>query len=112
MSTLWRLRGSWLLQVATIVLVCFGNAFSQVSYKVTDLGALGNDNLACAMSINTEGWVVIQDASMVPGQQDNAGGKILKARDAIEINGSQFDLGTLGGQNSWMNWARSTTSGK
>jgi len=104
MSTLWRLRGSWLLQVATIVLVCFGNAFSQVSYKVIDLGALGNDNLACAMSINNEGWVVIQDASMVPGQQDNAGGKILKARDAIEINGSQFDLGTLGGQNSWMNW--------
>ena len=104
MSTLWRLRGSWLLQVATIVLVCFGNAFSQVSYKVTDLGALGNDNLSCAMSINNEGWVVIQDASMVPGQQDNAGGKILKARDAIEINGSQFDLGTLGGKNSWMNW--------
>jgi len=104
MSTLWRLRGSWILRVATIVLVCFGNSFSQVSYKVTDLGALGNDNLACAMSINNEGWVVIQDASMVPGQQDNAGGKILKARDAIEINGSQFDLGTLGGQNSWMNW--------
>ena len=104
MSTLWRLQGSWILQVTTIVLVCFGNAFSQVSYKVTDLGALGNDNLACAMSINNEGWVVIQDASMVPGQQDNAGGKILKARDAIEINGSQFDLGTLGGQNSWMNW--------
>ena len=46
MSTLWRLRGSWLLQVATIVLACFGNAFSQVSYKVTDLGAEGNDNLS------------------------------------------------------------------
>jgi probable HAF family extracellular repeat protein len=104
MSTLWRLRGSCILRVTTIVLVCFGNAFSQVSYKVTDLGALGNDNLACAMSINNEGWVVIQDASMVPGQQDNAGGTILKARDAIEINGSQLDLGTLGGQNSWMNW--------
>jgi probable HAF family extracellular repeat protein len=104
MSTLWRLQGSWILRVTTIVLVCFGNAFSQLSYKVTDLGALGNDNLACAMSINNEGWVVIQDASMVPGQQDNAGGKILKARDAIEINGSQFDLGTLGGENSWMNW--------
>ena len=41
---------------------------------------------------------------MVPGQQDNAGGTILKARDAIGINGSQMDLGTLGGQNSWMNW--------
>ncbi|HLX83523.1 MAG TPA: hypothetical protein VKR59_06485 [Terriglobales bacterium] len=56
------------------------------------------------MSINKEGWVVIQDARMVPGEQDNAGGTILKARDAIEINGSQFDLGTLGGKNSWMNW--------
>jgi uncharacterized membrane protein len=104
MGTLRQLRNFWMPWVTTIVLVCFGNAFSQVSYKVTDLGALGNDNLACAMSINNEGWVVIQDASMVPGQQDNAGGKILKARDAIEINGSQFDLGTLGGQNSWMNW--------
>ena len=41
---------------------------------------------------------------MVPGQQDNAGGQILKARDALGINGFQFDLGTLGGQNSWMNW--------
>ena len=99
-----QLQNFWILQVTTIVLVCFGNAFSQVSYKVTDLGALGSDNLSCAMSINNEGWVVIQDASMVPGQQDNAGGKILKARDAIEIHGSQFDLGTLGGENSWMNW--------
>jgi probable HAF family extracellular repeat protein len=60
--------------------------------------------LGCAMSINNEGLTVIQDASMVPGQQDNAGGTILKARDAIGINGSQIDLGTLGGENSWMNW--------
>ena len=104
MSTLRRLQNYWILQVTTIVLVCFGNAFSQVSYKVTDLGALGNDNLGCAMSINNEGWVVIQDASMVPGQQDNAGGTILQARDAIGINGFQIDLGTLGGPNSWMNW--------
>jgi probable HAF family extracellular repeat protein len=92
------------VRVTTIVLLCFGNAFSQVSYKVTDLGALGKDNLACAMSINSQGWVVIQDARMVPGEQDNAGGKILEARDAIDINGVQIDLGTLGGANSWMNW--------
>jgi probable HAF family extracellular repeat protein len=104
MNTLRQLRNNWMPWVATMVLVCFGNAFSQVSYKVTDLGALGNDNLSCAMSINNEGWVVIQDASMVPGQQDNAGGKILKASDAIVLNGTQFDLGTLGGKNSWMNW--------
>ena len=98
---LWNFSTLWL---TTIVLALFGNAAAQASYRVTDLGALGNDNLSCAMSINNEGWVVIQDASMVPGEQDNAGGKILKASDAIEINGSQFDLGTLGGKNSWMNW--------
>lgn len=104
MRTLRQLRNCWIPCVTTIVLACFSNAVAQESYKVTDLGALGNDNLGCAMSINKEGWVVIQDASMVPGQQDNAGGKILKARDALGINGFQFDLGTLGGQNSWMNW--------
>jgi probable HAF family extracellular repeat protein len=104
MNMMRQLGNFWILWIATIVLACSSDAVAQTSYKVTDLGALGNDNLACAMSINNEGSVVIQDASMVPGQQDNAGGTILKARDAIEINGSQLDLGTLGGQNSWMNW--------
>ena len=101
---LGQLGNFWILRVTTIVLACCISAIAQESYKVIDLGALGNDNLGCAMSINNEGWVVIQDASMVPGQQDNAGGTILKARDALGINGFQFDLGTLGGQNSWMNW--------
>jgi probable HAF family extracellular repeat protein len=104
MNMLGQLGNFWILRVTTIVLACCISAIAQESYKVIDLGALGNDNLGCAMSINNEGWVVIQDASMVPGQQDNAGGTILKARDALGINGFQFDLGTLGGQNSWMNW--------
>lgn len=105
MNTLRQLRNFWTPWVATVVLACFSNAAAQTSYRVTDLGTLGNDNLSCAMSINNEGWVVIQDASMVPGEQDNAGGKILKARDALGINGfPQIDLHTLGGQNSWMNW--------
>jgi len=112
MSTLRRLQNYWILRVTTIVLACFSNAVAQASYKVTDLGVLGNDNLGCAMSINNEGWTVIQDASMVPGQQDNAGGTILKARDAIGINGSQMDLGTLGGQNSWMNWGEINDRGQ
>jgi len=106
MSTLklrW-LRNFWILWVTTLVLACFSDAFAQTSYRVTDLGTLGNDNLSCAMSVNNQGLVLFQDASMVPGEQDNAGGKILKARDAIGINGSQVDLGTLGGENSWMNW--------
>ena len=101
---LGQLGNFWILRVTTIVLVCCISAIAQESDRVTDLGALGNDNLGCAMSINNEGWTVIQDASMVPGQQDNAGGTILKARDAIGINGFQIDLGTLGGPNSWMNW--------
>ena len=101
---LGQLGNFYILRFTTIVLACSISAIAQQSYKVTDLGALGNDNLACAMSINNEGWVVIQDASMVPGQQDNAGGTILKARDALGIDGLQFDLGTLGGKNSWMNW--------
>jgi probable HAF family extracellular repeat protein len=104
MRMIKQLRSFWMLWVATIVLACCISAIAQESYKVIDLGTLGNDNLSCAMSINNEGWTVIQDASMVPGQQDNAGGTILKARDAIAINGIQLDLGTLGGKNSWMNW--------
>jgi probable HAF family extracellular repeat protein len=112
MSTLRRLRNFWVPCVTTMVLACFSNAVAQAGYKVTDLGALGKDNLGCAMSINDEGWTVIQDASMVPGQQDNAGGKILKARDAIGIDGFQIDLGTLGGENSWMNWGEINDRGQ
>ena len=107
-----QLGNFWILGVTTIVLTCSGNAFAQQSYKIIDLGALGNDNLGCAMSVNNEGWTVIQDASMVPGQQDNAGGTILKARDALGIDGLQFDLGTLGGKNSWMNWGEINNFGQ
>ena len=112
MNTLRRLRNLWIPCVTTILLGCFSDAVAQVRYQVTDLGTLGNDNLSCAMSINNKGWTVIQDASMVPGQQDNAGGTILKARDAIVINGSQIDLRTLGGQNSWMNWGEINDRGQ
>lgn len=104
MRTLRQLQNFWLPCVTTMILACFTNAVAQTGYKVKDLGALENNNLSCAMSINNEGQVVIQDAVMVPGQQDNAGGTILKARDAIYVNGRQIDLRTLGGQNSWMNW--------
>ena len=84
-----------MLWVTTIVLAGLGNAVAQASYRVTDLGTLGNDNLSCAMSVNNQGWTLFQDANMVPGQLDNAGGTILNASDAIDVNGSQFDLGTL-----------------
>ena len=55
MSTLRRLRNFWILWVTTVVLACFSNAVAQASYKVTDLGTEGNDNLGCAMSLNEAG---------------------------------------------------------
>src|ERR1700726_4881241 len=105
MITLRRLRNFWILWVTTIVLACFGNAFAQASYRVTDLGAEGNDNLGCAMSVNNEGWTEIMAGNLPPGQQDNIGGQLLNGRALIDVDGFKFDLGTLGGPNSWMNWS-------
>ena len=104
MITLRRLRNFWILWVTTIVLACFGNAVAQASYRVTDLGAEGNDNLGCAMSVNNEGWTEIMAGNLPPGQQDNIGGQLLNGRALIDVDGFKFDLGTLGGPNSWMNW--------
>ena len=59
MSALRQLRNFWISWVATIVLASFSNAVAQTSYKVTDLGTEGNNNLACAMSVNNEGWTEI-----------------------------------------------------
>jgi hypothetical protein len=53
-----------------MLLVCFSYAVAQATYKVTDLGAEGNDNLGCAMSVNDQGWTEIMAANMPPGQQD------------------------------------------
>jgi probable HAF family extracellular repeat protein len=106
MSTPRQLRNFWILWVATFVLVCFGNAFAQASYKVTDLGSEGNDNLGCAMSVNNEGWTEVMAGSLPPGEQDSLSGTLLNGRALIGIDGFKFDLGTLGGQNSWMNWGQ------
>jgi probable HAF family extracellular repeat protein len=99
-----RLRGSWILWVTTIVLACFSNAVAQASYKVTDLGSEGTDNLGCAMSVNKEGWTEIMAGNLPAGEQDNIFGTLLSGRALIGIAGFKFDLGTLGGQNTWMNW--------
>src|SRR5580692_5682570 len=71
MSAVRRLRNSWILWVTTIVLACFSNAAAQASYKVTDLGAEGNANLGCAMSLNNQGWTEIMAGSLPPGEVDN-----------------------------------------
>jgi probable HAF family extracellular repeat protein len=104
MSTLRQLRNFWILWVTTVVLACFSNAVAQASYRVTDLGAEGNDNLGCAMSLNDEGWTEIMAGNLPPGQQDNLFGQLLNGRALIDVYGFKLDLGTLGGTNTWMNW--------
>ena len=69
MIMLRRLRNFWILWVTTIVLACFGNAVAQASYRVIDLGAEGNDNLGCAMSVNNEGWTEIMAGNLPPGSR-------------------------------------------
>jgi probable HAF family extracellular repeat protein len=96
MSALRRLRNFWILWVTTIVLACFSNAVAQASYRVTDLGVLHNGNLGCAMAVNNHGWTETQYGVL------DASGKLVKGRAAINLDGLKFDLGTLGGPNSWM----------
>jgi probable HAF family extracellular repeat protein len=104
MSAVRRLRNFWILWVTTIVLACFSNAVAQAGYRVTDLGAEGNDNLGCAMSLNDEGWTEIMAGNVEAGQLYSIFGTLLNGRALIDADGFKLDLGTLGGQNSWMNW--------
>ncbi|MGA8442216.1 MAG: hypothetical protein WB762_33260 [Candidatus Sulfotelmatobacter sp.] len=106
MSTLKQLRNFWIPWVTTIALACFSDAVAQAGYRVTDLGTEGNDNLGCAMSVNNEGWTEIMAGNLPPGQQDSLFGTLLNGRALLGIDGFKIDLGTLGGQNSWMNWGQ------
>jgi probable HAF family extracellular repeat protein len=101
MNRLRKLRNVWLPCVATIVLGCFSDAFAQTSYRVTDLGVLPNRNLGCAMGLNDRGWTEIMEGTLAPGTENSASGKLLNGRAAIDIDGITFDLGTLGGKNSF-----------
>jgi len=83
-----------------MVLACFSNAVAQASYKVTDLGHLNDSNLGCAMGLNNRGWTEIMEGKMPPGKEDDVVA-LLGGRAAIDIDGINFDLGTLGGKNSW-----------
>lgn len=104
MSTLWRLRGSWILQVTTIVLICFGNALSQVSYRVTDLGVnKSSDNFNMVMGLNNLGWAENMDGVLNPPITSTRT-TIASGRAVISIYGLNIDLRTLGGDNSWTNY--------
>jgi probable HAF family extracellular repeat protein len=100
MSTLRQLRNFCIPWITTIVLACFSDAVAQVSYKITDLGVLPNDNMGCAMALNNYGWTLIQEAVLQPPLT----GLPVSGRAAINIEGLTIDLRTLGGPNSWMNW--------
>jgi probable HAF family extracellular repeat protein len=104
MSTFRQLRNYRVLWVTAIVLFCFSGLVAQTSYTVTDLGALPNDNLGCAMALNNQGWTLIMAGNVEPDQLENSSGTLLNGRAVIDIDGVKTDLGTLGGPNSWMNW--------
>ena len=101
------MRNFWIPCVTTIVLACFSDAVAQTSYKVTDLGRGESENEACAMSVNDEGWTEIMTWNGDPAQNVNfIQATLLSGRALIDADGFKFDLGTLGGQNSWMNWGQ------
>jgi probable HAF family extracellular repeat protein len=112
MRTLRPLGNFRMLWVAAIFLPCSSDALAaQISYEVTDLGTLGNDHTSCAMTLNNRGWIATQDYNTVAGKPDGLT-PLLNGRDAIVIDGVQIDLGTLGGDNSFMNWGEINDRGQ
>jgi probable HAF family extracellular repeat protein len=103
MNSLSQLRNFRTLWATTIVFACCSNAVAQTSYKVTDLGHLDSANLGCAMGLNNRGWTEIMEGKMPPGKEDFVVA-LLGGRAAIDIDGINFDLGTLGGKNSFVNY--------
>jgi probable HAF family extracellular repeat protein len=104
MSTLRQLRNFWIPLVTTIVLACFGNAFAQTSYRMTDLGTVGTDNESMIMSLNNEGLSYIMAGNVGGLGPNNLFGQLENGRAYLGVGRYLFDLGTLGGQNTWMNW--------
>ena len=97
MNTLRQLRSFWMPSLAAIALVGFNDAVAQTSYEVTDLGTLDAGFFGCSMGVNNHGWTETQY-----GLQE-ASGAVVEGHVAINLDGLTFDLGTLGGANSWDN---------
>jgi probable HAF family extracellular repeat protein len=107
MSIFRQFRNFWLPCVTTTILACSSNAIAQTHYRVTDLGREQGQDAACAMSVNDEGWTEIMAWNGIPSQNINqAGGTTSSGHVLIGGDGFKFDLGTLGGHNSWMNWGQ------
>jgi probable HAF family extracellular repeat protein len=112
MPGLGLLRNFGMPLAAVFVMGCFSNAGAQTTYKITDLGPEGKDDLQCAMSVNDFGWTEIMAATMPPDSVDNILGTLLTGRALIDVDGFKFDLGTLGGKNTWMNWGEINNFGQ
>ena len=87
----------WKLSLAVMVLICFNTGVAQISYQVTDTGALHDGIFGCAMGLNNRGWTESMD-----GFLDASGN--FRGRAVVNVPGLKIDLGTLGGPDSWINW--------
>jgi len=104
MRMIKQLRSFWVLWVATIVLACSSSAFAQQSYKITDMGLNhSSDNFSMVMGLNNEGWAENMDGVVNPPIRSTST-TIASGRAVIYAHGRNFDLGTLGGKNSWTNY--------
>ena len=98
------MRNFWIPSVTTIVLACFGNAYAQQNYKLTDLGFIkSSDNFNMVMGLNNQGWAENMDGVLNPPITSTST-TIASGRAVISIYGLNIDLGTLGGKNSWTNY--------
>jgi probable HAF family extracellular repeat protein len=103
MSTLTHLRNFWILWVTTVVLACFSNAAAQASYKVQDLGVQRPDNLGMAMGLNNLGWTENMEQLLDHFPLSTLYPPV-KGTVRISIGDLNLELGTLGGENSSINW--------
>ena len=92
------------LGVVTIAVACFNSAFAQQSYKITDLGIVhSSNNFSMVMGLNNQGWAENMDGFVNPPETSTST-TIANGRAVLSIYGSNIDLGTLGGKNSWTNY--------
>jgi probable HAF family extracellular repeat protein len=82
-----------------------------LSFKNREFSGLGNNQTSCAMTLNNRGWTATQNYNTVFGKPDGLT-PLSNGRDAIVIDGVQFDLSTLGGDNSFMNWGEINDRGQ
>ncbi len=103
MTTLKHSRKLWILSVTTVVLACLSNGVAQARYTVQDLGVQQPDNLGMAMGLNNSGGSLIMDqlldhftlSTLYPA---------VKGTVRISKGDVNLELGTLGGENSSINW--------